>query len=130
MKTKNEQLRPLLDEVLPDMEGQGGPNCAEVIGMVRAERAKRGQRRAMAAAVVVVLGVVAFSFVQQEQESSKVVEVAVVSPVKVKPEVAAPSLPPVKRINDEELLELLADTPSALLEWPNGERTLLIVEHR
>ncbi|MCD6050868.1 MAG: hypothetical protein K0Q55_2271, partial [Verrucomicrobia bacterium] len=103
MKVKNEQLRPLLDEVLPDTQGKGGPNCSEVIGMVRAVRAKRGQRRVMAAAMVVVLGLITFSLMQQEWEK-KPAKVAAVSLVKIKPEVAAPSLPSVKRINDEELL--------------------------
>jgi hypothetical protein len=128
---KPDDLRPLLDEVLPEANAKGGPSCAEVLGMVREERAKRGQRRAMGMAMVVVLGLVVWVQGQwdrqvPEQRAGVVVPVAV--PVVVKKEKAV--LAEVKIINDDELLELLGDVPSALLEWPNGERTLLIVEHQ
>jgi hypothetical protein len=128
---KPKDLQPLLDEVLPEAGAKGGLSCAEVLGMLREERAKRGQRRVLGAMLVMVLGWAVWMQGQwdrqaPEQRAGVVVPVAV--PVVVKKE--KPVLAEVKIINDEELLELLGDVPSALLEWPNGERTLLIVEHQ
>ncbi|MGV3757527.1 MAG: hypothetical protein ACO1QS_19280 [Verrucomicrobiota bacterium] len=127
---KPKDLRPLLDEVLPEAGAKGGPSCPEVLGMVREERAKRGQRRVMGAMLVMVLGLTVWRQGQgvrsvPEQRAEVVVPVAVPVVKKEKPVLAE-----VKRINDDELLELLGDVPSALLEWPNGEKTLLIVEHQ
>jgi len=123
MKPKHERLRPLLDEVLPGDADSGGPNCAEVLGMVREERAKRGRRQVMVAAVA-VMGLVVLTMLQMNRQVTEPVAAVVASTPKQVP------LPPVQRINDDELLALLNDsgTPSALMEWPNGERTLLIVE--
>ncbi len=128
---KPDDLRQLLDEVLPEANAKGGPSCPEVLGMVREERARRGQRRVMGTMLVLVLGLAVWMQGQldrqvPEQRVEVVVPVAV--PVVVKKE--KPVLAEVKIINDDELLELLGDVPSALLEWPNGERTLLIVEHQ
>jgi hypothetical protein len=128
MKPKQDQLRPLLDEILPGDEAQGTPSCAEVLGMVRAERVQRRQRRLMLGTVAMVAGVFLFSSYQaSKQPLSAPVKVAMTAVVPEKPT----SLP-VQRINDDELLALLQDagTASALMEWPNGERTLLIVEHQ
>jgi hypothetical protein len=44
---------------------------------------------------------------------------------------APPAVAPlvVKQVDDAQLLLILQDTPAALMEWPNGERTLLVVQH-
>jgi hypothetical protein len=41
------------------------------------------------------------------------------------PQTAGPS--PVERLDDEGLLDLLDTTPSALVQWPDGRRSLLLV---
>jgi hypothetical protein len=124
MKTKNDRLRPLLDEVLTVDTAPVGPDCTTVLGMVREERVRRAQRRVLAGAAVVVMGLVAYASFYLNPSIPTPVEVVRAVPEK-------PALPPVQRINDDELLALLNDSgnPSALMEWPNGERTLLIVEH-
>lgn len=122
MKTNDDQLRSLLDEMMPDGEVLGAPQCAEVLGMVREERVRRTRQRAIASLAVIALGVFTFA-------SFRVI------PLETVPTRAArlvkPAAPAVQRINDAELLALLQDAgaPSALMEWPDGQRTLLVVEH-
>lgn len=125
MKAKHDKLRPLLDEVMPDDAVPAGPDCAAVLGMVREERMRRVLRRMMGVSAVAVMGLLTYASFYLNPSVPVQVEVVRAVPEK-------PILPPVQRINDDELLALLQDagTASALMEWPNGERTLLIVEHR
>lgn len=124
MKAKHDKIRPLLDEVMPDDAVPAGPDCAAVLGMVHEERTRRVQRRMMGVSAVAVMGLLTYASFYLNPSVPLQVEVVRAVPEKL-------VLPPVQRINDDELLALLngAGTPSALVEWPNGERTLLIVEH-
>jgi hypothetical protein len=48
--------------------------------------------------------------------------------------VAPPPSPPhassivIHQVDDQQLLALLQDTPLALMEWPNGDRALMVIE--
>ncbi|OAI55901.1 hypothetical protein AYO49_05070 [Verrucomicrobiaceae bacterium SCGC AG-212-N21] len=34
----------------------------------------------------------------------------------------------IQQVNDEQLLTLLQDTPAAIMVWPDGRRTLLVLD--
>lgn len=109
----------LLDELLGD-SAAGGPSADAVLGLLRAEKARR-QRHTLstAGAGFMVLGLSAALLLRTE-------------PAPQVAHRAPPAEPfPVKRVNDQEFLELLAqqDEPVALVKLPNGERRLLMLAH-
>ncbi len=129
MKPEQEHLRPLLDDVVPDEASGIGPDCTGVLAMVRAERARRIQQRAAWGTVGVLALLAAFFFAQNRPKTDP----QPIITAAVRPKLASQSVTPsfkVEVISDDELLALLKQqgTPSALMEWPDGKRTLLIVE--
>lgn len=113
----------LLHELLDESPARG-PSADAVLNLVRAEKSHRRQRRALASAVagIVVVGLSTALLLNNDQPPQLAQHV---SP-------APPAEPfPVKRVTDEEFLELLAqqDQPVALVKLPNGERRLLMVSH-
>ena len=119
MKPNEDQLRRLLEEALEPANAALGPSRAAVLAMVRRRRvARRCARAGLAAGVVIALS--AWLWPREDVTTSP-------------PSLIATRMPPpsplvVKQVNDEELLALLKDAPVALMQWPNGDRTLLVVE--
>src|SRR6185436_15129222 len=107
---------PLLEEVLPTAGDLMGPHASDVLKMVRDERMRRRRPR-----LIIPAAVVAFAGTWLFLRSAAKPEIS---------QVAAPVPPPIiiREVDDHQFLALLQDTPAALLEWPNGERTLLLVE--
>jgi hypothetical protein len=111
----------LLNDLLTDSSSPG-PSLDAVLELARAERRRRGQLR-LAAGVAGMLALMGALFVSLSQPHA-------VAPATQ----AALSVPPaktfmIKKVNDEELLALLADQPVALVKLPSGERRLLMVVH-
>lgn len=123
MKSLHHRWRPLLDDVLAGNETPSGPDCAAVLAMVRTAQAQRQQRRLLLSTAAVLALCFTYLSYQTNKPVPQPIQVAVRRTVE-------PALPPVKQINDDELLALLKDTPAALMEWPDGTRTLLIVQHK
>ncbi|MDQ3624617.1 MAG: hypothetical protein M3463_19390, partial [Verrucomicrobiota bacterium] len=112
MKSRKSDLRSLLGDVLPAADEFSGPTCAQVLGMVKQQRSRRRSVRiALTSSAVVILSVV---LLNSQRPASKEVPVAIVQ---------APAPMVVREITDEQLATLLHDIPSALIEWPNGDRT-------
>ena len=113
----------LLHELLDESPARG-PSADAVLNLVRAEKLRRHRHRALvtAVAVIAVLGVSAVLLLNHSQPEQVAQHVAPAPP-------AEPFA--VKRVTDEEFLELLAqqDQPVALMKLPNGERRLLMVSH-
>jgi len=115
-----ELLHELLDE-----SAASGPSANAVLNLVRAEKARRRQRRTLAGAVagLAVLGLSAVLLLTNDPAPQLAQQIA-----------TAPTAEPfaVKRVDDEEFLKLLAqqDQPVALVKLPNGERRLLMVVHQ
>lgn len=127
MNSKQESLQRLLDDVVtPESDcGQLGPNRSTILEMVNHERTRRSRMRrclgtAAGAGVCVLL---ALLFMQQ---SSPPQELSVMTQTVH----TAPSPHPpltIREVDDKQLLELLKGTPVALMEWPDGKRTLLVM---
>jgi len=119
----NPDHEELLHELL-DESAASGPSANAVLNLVRAEKARRRQRRTLAGAVagLAVLGLSAKLLLTSEPASQLAHQVTPAPP-------AEPFA--VKRVDDEEFLKLLAqqDQPVALVKLPNGERRLLMVSH-
>lgn len=120
----NPDHEELLHELLDESSARG-PSADAVLHLVRAEKSRRRQRRTVAGAVagLAVLGLGAALLLTSKPAPQLAQHVSPAPP-------AEPFT--VKRVTDEEFLELLAqqDQPVALMKLPNGERRLLMVVHQ
>lgn len=120
----NPNHEELLHELLDESPARG-PSADAVLDLVRAEKTHRRQRRVLAGKVA-GLAVLALS--------TKLLLTSDPAPQLAQQVAPAPPAEPfaVKRVNDEEFLNLLAqqDQPVALVKLPNGERRLLMVMHQ
>ncbi len=119
MNTNPEKLRALLDDVLPSSSEHCGPSRADVLDMLRNERQRR-RRRHSRAALLATLVAAAGALVGNHQPPA-------VAPVAQ--EQVEPAAHMIHRVNDEELFALLEGMPTALMELPNGDSRLLVIEH-
>ena len=119
MNADSEKTKALLDDLLSGADEGVGPGRAALLKMVGQERTRRKHRRALTA----VAGLVIVGALLQVGYRHAAPPAMVATTPDSKP------VPPVviKQVNDEQLFQLLKDTPAAIMEWPNGERTLLIV---
>lgn len=119
MKPDPKKLRALLDDVLPPSGESCGPSSAEVLDLLRSERRRRGRLRTSNAVLVIIVLVAGMWLWQSDRPAP--------APVILATAQHAPLT--IKDVNDEELLALFQGTPAALLKWPNGDRTLFVVDH-
>jgi hypothetical protein len=117
MKHDSQDLETLLDDVLPD---DCGPDRAALLGMVREARAcRRRLRLAAVSGVAVLLMLALFAWHPPSQAPA---------PMATAPPIPAPARAMmIQEVDDRQFLALLQDAPVALMEWPSGERTLLVV---
>ena len=120
MNPNKRNLQTLLDDVLPSAGEHCGPSSADVSAMLRCERHRRRRSRGLVVGLALIALVSGSLQWRNERTTS--------APFVPAPAKAASSV--VNEVNDEQLLALLHAMPVALMEWPNGERTLLIVEQR
>jgi hypothetical protein len=108
----------LLDEVLMTPGDRVGPSRTDLLEMVRHENSRRRRVRAAfslgAAATAFAL---AFAWPHNRHTELSTIDTPLPRPGIV-----------INHVDDQQLLTLLKDTPVALMEWPNGERTLLVIE--
>ena len=133
MKTPdNNGRRELLADLFPD-GAPGAPISAdEVVRWVEAERRCRARRRMRWTSVGLLLAVMgavwALLPARMERESKAKVVAAEPAPEEKDTTSTTVSGPPeVERINDDELLGMIDDAPAALVQWPDGRRSLLVV---
>ena len=125
MNPNKTKLRALLDEVLPASGEDHGPSRAQVLGMLHRERARRRRWRT-GAALMAVSTLLLLPWLWKNHHSASTPLVKMAQTVSK----AAPARAiTIEHVNDEQLLALLHGTPAALVEWPNGDRTLLVVRH-
>jgi hypothetical protein len=126
MKPTNDPRRELLEDLFsPSVEGDSLP-IEEVMELIRRERQARARRRgALALVACAILALATFSSVwrsrpQRPEHSSPLIAANTVIS-------SQQDVPKVERVTDEGALALLDSTPSALIEWPDGRRTLMIL---
>ena len=118
MNRPPQKLRALLDDVLPASAEECGPSSADVMHLLRSERQRRRRFHAGAAALTIVA---ALWFALPRNQELPVPASAGLPP-------ASPASVVIRNVNDEQLFALLAGTPTAVMESPNGHRTLFIIE--
>jgi hypothetical protein len=129
MKPTNDPQRELLEDVFsPSAEGDALP-IDEVLRVIRREKQARARRRSVVTLVAcAILALATFSSVwtsrpqrpkQPEHPSPLVAANTVISPQQ--------DVPHIERVSDEGALALLDSTPSAVVQWPDGRRTLMIL---
>lgn len=121
---RQNHLRALFDDVISSSASQHdcGPTRAEVSHMLRRERARSRRRMRVSLLCGALLALLAFPLLRNHSRTSRT---SLTDAGAVPQAQAAPIV--IEHVNDEELFALLEDTPAALMEWPNGERTLLVV---
>lgn len=116
-----EKLGELLEDVVPSSAKSCGPDLSEVLEIAsRESRRKRIVHSAAAgfAASLCLLGVAGWVTWQSDPGKAPIANVA------------EPKKPVVfERVDDSELLTLLEGAPAAIVEWPDGSRTLMVVEN-
>jgi hypothetical protein len=129
MKPTDPNRRALLDELLLGDETSAAPSLAAVIEVVDREKRRRLRRGRAIVATAFVVGAVAFSSLTLSRnpsggyagESSSVPATPADFPARTEEPFK------VTRINDEELQAFLAETPSALVQWDDGRRAVILV---
>jgi hypothetical protein len=118
MNPDQEKLRAILDEVLPPSSELCGPGRDDVSAMLQREHNRRRRlRRGAALLAILALGSVSLLWRNERTAGPSVAHVP-----------TQPASIFVREVNDDQLLSLLQDTPVALMEWPNGERSLLVLD--
>jgi hypothetical protein len=126
MNPINDPRRELLEEVFPPSTHSDSPSLASVLDSIRRERRSRAQRRcalaatACAAVTLFVLSSMWTSHTPQPDASSA--RMVAAPGARSQPEAVK-----VERVDDRGVLDRLDSTPSALIEWPDGRRTLMVL---
>ena len=119
MNPNRDELRALLEDVLPATGEHCGPSRAHLLDVVKRERSRRHRTRTILVTTAACL-FAALVFIWPRSHPTN-------APLSAGPKAPTPIV--IHEVNDQQLFALLKDTPVALVEWPNGERTLMIVEH-
>jgi hypothetical protein len=129
MKINNDDRSTLLEALFPS-ESAADPRADDVIRWIEADRRTRQRRLwySSATAALLVFAVSAITmFVRHEPSAA----IARVGPGAASEPVRVPSAEPprslVERVDDEDLMGSLDDMPAALVQWPDGRRSLLVV---
>jgi len=130
MKLTDDDCSELLEQLFPS-ESTTPVRAEDVFRWIDSDRKakQRRLRHVATAAVVLVLGVCGLAIYSKDRAPE--IASARTAPLVTGPVV--PIVPPepaqsvVQQIDDEALLKLLDDTPAALVEWPDGRRSLLVV---
>jgi hypothetical protein len=144
MNPPRKELQELLEHVLPQDAPACGPDRATILRMVREEGARRRQRRGIFAALAAVAAAGLINLAPGWRSSEGAIEkpaaaapapattntntIAEAAPVVPVHAPSGPSPVVIHEVDDQQFLALLQDTPAALMVWPNGQRTLLVVE--
>lgn len=114
------ELARLLRATVPSEAASCGPELSAVLQMAKQERQRRHRLQVCVTSAAVIFGALLLIFASPTTQPSQTESVA--------PSIAArPGPIQLEEIDDEELLVLLEGTPTALMEWPDGRRTLLVV---
>jgi len=126
MKPINDPRHELLEDLFSPSENEETFPIEKVLGIIRQEKqtCHRRRRAMMPAACGLALVAAVFGvWNSRPQELGR-------SLVQVSARPIAPfqaDFPVVERVSDQGALDLLDSTPSAVIEWPDGRRTLMVL---
>ena len=126
MKPNNDPRHDLLEDLFSPSENEETLPIEKILGVIRqGKELRRRRRRALAvAACGFALAAAVFGvWNSRPQEPGRSLTQVSASPV-VPPQAEVPR---VERVSDQGALALLDSTPSALIEWPDGRRTLMVL---
>ena len=126
MKPNNDPRHELLEDLFSPSENDETLPIEEVLGVIRQGKHNRyRRRRVMALAACGLLLVAAVSGAWMSRPQVPRGSLAQVATSTVVP--SQPDPPRVERVSDQGALDLLDSTPTALIEWPDGRRTLMML---
>jgi hypothetical protein len=132
MKPMNPDNRELLEDIFAPEHPSSEVSAEEVLRLVQQAREARQRRRRFSAAAALFLAsaVWAVTFLPgRSTNSTNSSRTQANVPVPSAPIASASSITPpiVEHVDDEHMLALLDETPAALVRWPDGRRTLLLL---
>ena len=126
MKPNNDPRHELLEDLFSPSENEETLPIEGILGVIRREKQNRHRRRramALAACGFVLVPAVFGVWISRPQELGRSLVQVTANPI-------APSqanIPKIERVSDQGALDLLDSTPSAVIEWPDGRRTLMML---
>ncbi len=134
MKLKDDDHRELLEDVFAPDSGESLLSSVEVVRMVESAREarRRARRRIAVATTAAVIAVGAWismrPIAEQRFKPKEAVSMPPSGPQAPTADTHVAIAPPrMERIDDETMLGMLKDQPTALVRWPDGRRTLLLL---
>jgi hypothetical protein len=129
MKPTNQGSRELIEDIFAPEQPSTSISAEEILRLVQhaLEARQRRRRRSAAAAVFLAAAACAVTFLpgRSTHSSRTAANVPIPSaPIAAKASVAPPV---VEHVDDERMLALLDETPAALVCWPDGRRSLLLL---
>jgi hypothetical protein len=129
MKLTDNDRSELLEALFP-LENEAAVHADDILRWIEKERRVRQRRLRYAsiAIVVLLLTASAVTFLPRNQTAGTFAsKTSVVSPEEIPPTPSETARPVVEQVDDETLMRLLDDTPAALVEWPDGRKSLYVV---
>ena len=142
MKVERDDQQELLEDIFTPDAGNLSLSSAEVVRLVEGARRARGRaHRRIAAAVTAVVMAIGFgAWFSTRIPMEKRDELADSALPRGTPEAPAAKAevgiakteagitpPKMERVDDEGMLAMLKDQPTALVRWPDGRQTLLLL---
>jgi len=133
MNPHDPRRRDLLDDLLSSGSIRHAPSLHDVLATVqRAKRSRAALRCWVAAGASGMILAILFALLRSEPRASThsiSLIAATETPAPPLPAEAKPAHFEIERVDDEGLLDLLADIPTALVQWPDGRQALMLVVH-
>jgi hypothetical protein len=124
---KTPDRHPLLNALSSDAQSDCAPTLDLVLALARAERRRRECRRAGALAAAAAFVIAALWIMRPAAPQPATAKVAATKAAEtISPPAAAPASS-IQHVSDQELLDLLGNTPAALVQLPDGRQRLMLL---
>jgi hypothetical protein len=120
---KTPDRHPLLDALSRDAQSDCAPTLDLVLALARAERRSRTRQRASALVIATALIIGALWIMRPAAPQPASPQVAAATAAEP---LALPTTS-IQHVSDQELLDLLGNTPAALIHLPDGRQRLMLL---
>jgi len=124
---KTPDCHPLLDALSRDAQSDCAPTLDLVLALVRAERSRRAHLRTGALAAVAAFVIAALWIMRPVAPQPATAKVAASAAVEIISPPVTARASSIQHVSDEELLDLLGNTPAALVQLPDGRQRLMLL---